>query len=323
MPEPTDRRPVPELDPDARAFLDRLDEVGYPPPAALSVGAARERSDVYPEVHDGDDPPAVGSVRDLAVPGPGGAVPVRIYAPAAARPVPTMVYFHGGGWVLGGLDSHDDVCRRWVDAAGHVVVAVDYRRAPEHPFPAAVADARAATAWAADRVDLLGGDPEALCVGGDSAGGTLAAAVALAARDHGGPDLAHQVLVYPVTDHAFDTDSYRENAEGYFLTRESMRWFWDRYLRSPLDGANPYASPLRAPSLSGLPPATVLTCGFDVLRDEGRAYADRLAAAGVPVTRLDRDDQIHGFLSFAHHVDAAGAAVADLADSVAASLGGD
>jgi acetyl esterase len=205
-----------------------------------------------------------------------------------------LVYLHGGGWVVGSLETHDGVCRALASRTPCVVAAVDYRLAPEHRFPAAVEDAWAATAWVAEHAASIGGDPDRIAVGGDSAGGTLATACAIRARDHG-LRLALQLLVYPVTDHRFDTASYEECAEGYGLTRDAMRWYWAQYL-GPDDGSSPEASPLRAADLAGLAPAHVVTAEYDPLRDEAEAYAARLEEAGVPV-RLDRcEGLIHGFL---------------------------
>jgi acetyl esterase len=237
------------------------------------------------------------SVVDRTIPGPGGDLPVRIYTPAGDGPLPVLVYFHGGGWVVGNIDSVDHVCRDLGHDAGCVVVSVAYRRAPEHRFPAAAEDAYAATLWAARNAAELGGDPEGIAVGGDSAGGNLAAVAALMARDRGGPKLLFQLLLWPIIDFAFDTPSYRECAEGYLLTRAEMRWFWDHYLASEADGRHPYASPIRAESLGGLPPALVLTAEFDPLRDEGEAYAARLAEAGVRATAVRMDGTIHGFMT--------------------------
>jgi len=288
-----------DLHPDAREILDRVD---LPPTHALSVDGAREalRDLLVTEESPDDDL----TVRDLSIPGPDGpATPlaVRTYTPPAqARDdgLPVLVYVHGGGWVRGDLDTHDGLCRLLAEAADCVVVSVDYRRAPEHPFPTPVHDAYAATEWAAAYAGIVGGDGDRIAVGGDSAGGNLAAAVTLLARERDGPEISHQVLLYPVTDYAFDTDSYAENAEGYLLSRASMRWYWARYLDDEVDGANPYASPLRAPDLSGLPSATVVTAGYDPLRDEGAAYADRLREAGVPVTHANYPGMVHVFASF-------------------------
>jgi acetyl esterase len=284
-----------ELHPEAREILDRID---LPPTHALSVDAAR---DALRDAFVTDPPDVDVAVRDLSIPGPGDdpatPLPVRAYRPPGEGH-PTLVYFHGGGWVRGDLDTHDGLCRLLADASGCVVVSVAYRRAPEHPFPVPLRDAYAATAWVSDHADVVGGDPDRVAVGGDSAGGNLAAAVSLLARARGGPDLDHQVLLYPVTDHAFDTGSYAENAEGYLLSRASMRWYWRQYLDDDVDGANPYASPLRVRDCSGLPSATVVTAGYDPLRDEGAAYADRLQSAGVPVTHADYPGMVHTFASY-------------------------
>jgi len=301
-----------ELDPDLAAVVDDIEAAGLPPWHAMSVGAARRLED---ELFAAGDGPPVAGVRELSIPGPGGDLPVRIYRPDAGDPA-TLLFYHGGGWVLGTLDSIDPVCRRLARRAGCLVVSVDYRLAPEHPFPAAVDDAWAALRWAADHAGSLGGDPDRLGVAGTSAGGNLAAATALRARGAGGPDLAQQALLYPITDRAFDTDSYAENADGPLLTRADMEWFWERYLRSPVDGHNPFASPLRARELSGVAPATVVTAGADPLRDEGRAYADRLDGAGVSVARHHYPEMAHGFLSFVDDVPAADEAFDALARAV-------
>ncbi len=241
--------------------------------------------------------PEVAKVENRSIPGPAGEVPVRIYWPGGAGPHPVLVYFHGGGFVLCDLDSHDGTCRLLTSGAGCITISVDYRLAPEHRFPAAPEDCYAATCWAASNAAGLGGDPERIAIGGDSAGGNLAAVVALMARERGGPGLVHQLLVYPVTDHELDTPSYRQNADGYMLTRDAMAWFWKHYLERPADGENPHASPLRASDLSGLPPATLITAEFDPLRDEGEAYAQRLRDAGVAVDLRRYDGVIHGFFA--------------------------
>jgi acetyl esterase len=258
----------------------------------------------------------VARVDDHRVPVDGGDIAVRCYTPAGTGPFPVHVYFHGGGWVIGDIETHDGVCRSLANAAACVVVSADYRLAPEHKFPVAVDDAFAATRWVAARAATLGVDGDRMAVGGDSAGGNLAAAVALLSRDRGGPPLALQVLVYPVTQHAFDTPSYQEHADGYLLTRSAMRWFWNHYLRRPEDGEEPLASPLLARSLHGLPPALVITAEHDPLRDEGEAYAARLREAGVPVTVTRYPGMIHGFLRMLNMVDKARAA----RDEIAAAL---
>ena len=298
--------------PDVQAVLAELEAQGVPEMNTLSVTGARQvLEELFAPL---DEPEAVGAVRNYTVDGPAGGVPVRIYTSEGEGPFPVLVYFHGGGWALGNLDTHDPTCRALTNATDHVVVSVDYRRAPEHPFPAPLEDCYAATRWAVENPGAVHGDPDRVVVGGDSAGGTLAAAVAQVARDRGGPDIAYQVLIYPATDHALDTASYEENAEGYFLTRADMEWFWDHYLAHEFSGQNPYASPLRARALDGLPPATVLTCGFDPLRDEGVAYATRLEDAGVPVTHRQYDEMIHGFASMLVEpdLDQAREAIADI-----------
>lgn len=286
-----------ELHPQAEELLHDLSASGVPPLYRQSVVEARE---TYLDLTVSEsDPEPVERVDGTEVDGPNGPIPIRIYEPRDADiegPLPALVFLHGGGWVVGDLDTHDLTSRAFANAAGCLVVSVDYRRAPEAPFPAPLEDCYAVVDWLADD-PTLDADPGWIAVGGDSAGATLATGVALLARDRDGPEIARQLLIYPVTDHAFDTDSYTENASGYFITRGDMERFWDDYLETDLDGDHPYASPLRTPDLADLPPATVITAGFDPLRDEGRAYADRLEDAGVPVNRLEYPDMIHGFLT--------------------------
>jgi acetyl esterase len=224
--------------------------------------------------------------------------------------LPLLVFFHGGGFVIGDIDTHDATCRGLAKAAHCIVVSVDYRLAPEHPFPAAPEDCYAATVWVADNAASLGGDGARLAVGGDSAGGNLAAVVALMARDRGGPALTHQLLIYPVIDHNFDTASYVENGRGYLLSREMMMWFWGLYLEDAGDGSKPYASPIRAEDLSGLAAATIISAEFDPLRDEGEAYARRLGDADVAVTARRYDGMVHGFFAMTAVLDRAREAVA-------------
>lgn len=280
------------LDPDARTYLERVAALGAPlvseltpPEARLSIEATS--AELFGPVD------TVGSIVDRAIPGP---VRLRIYEPAdGVRPHPVLVYFHGGGWVLGSLDSHDGLCRALAARTPCVVVSVDYRLAPENRFPAALDDAWTATAWVAEHATSIGADPTRIAVGGDSAGGNLAAVVALRARDRG-LAIAHQLLIYPVTDVDFDRPSYLENSIGYGLTRDGMRWYWEQYLGPDGDGAQPEASPQRAASVAGVAPATVVTVEFDPLRDEGEAYAARLAAEGVPVTYVQIGGLIHGVI---------------------------
>ena len=240
---------------------------------------------------------SVGAIVNRTVPGPAGEVPVRIYSPAGveSEPLPALVWFHGGGWVLGSLDSADFVCRGIANRATCRVISAEYRLAPEARFPAAVNDCFAVTQWIAGHADDLRVDPDRIAVGGDSCGGNLATVVAQLARDRGGLSLAFQVLVYPITNHRFDTPSYRDYGDGYFLTKDAMVWFWSHYLEEMGDGDSPLASPLRAATLAGLPPAIVVTAEFDILRDEAEAYAARLCADGVTVELVRYHSQIHGF----------------------------
>ncbi|UPV74311.1 alpha/beta hydrolase fold domain-containing protein [Halorussus limi] len=293
---PTDDRRADELDSDAQALLDQLVEADAPDISHLSPEQTRAvLGDLFtPAV----DPEEIAAVDERKVRADARDVRVRIYDPAPGEQRPAVVYFHGGGWVAGNLDTHDGVARSLANEADCVVVSVDYRKAPEHPFPAAVEDAYLATKWVADNADEIGAGG-GLAVAGESAGGTLATVVSQMAveKQAGTPDIDHQVLFYPVTDHSFDTPSYEENADGFFLTARAMVWFWNHYLRDDIDGANLRASPLRAPerTLSELPPATVFTCGYDPLRDDGFAYADALDDAGVPVEHTNYDDMIHDF----------------------------
>lgn len=296
------------LDPQARAMIDRTEALNLPPVSRMTPAEAREsarqRSAALPRE-------AVASVRDHRVPVQGGTIVARVFTPHGTLPKPGLAYFHGGGWVTGDLDTHEGICRTLANAAGCVVASVDYRCAPEFTFPTAAEDAYAATRWVAEQARDLGVDPRRLAVCGDSAGGNLAAAVALMARDRGGPPLALQVLVYPVTDCDFERPSYKDNAEGYLLTSESMRFYWDQYVPDPADRTNPYVSPIRSISLAGLPPALVITAEYDPLRDEGEAYARALAAADVPVTHSRYPGMIHAFFRFTNVLDAARAAVAE------------
>jgi acetyl esterase len=237
----------------------------------------------------------VHEVDDRTIPGPAGAIPVRVFRPSAATGLPVVVWFHGGGWVTGNLDTHDQLGRLLADQSGAVVVSVDYRLAPESKFPAAADDCLAAYRWALDHASEVGGDPSRIAIGGDSAGGNLAAVVALDAREHGFPQPKLQLLVYPVTDYEFDSAAMMDNAKGYFLEAEGMRWFWEHYARTPADYDDPRFSPLRASDLSGLARAVVVTAEFDPLRDQGEAYGTRLGRAGVPTEVVRADGLIHGF----------------------------
>ncbi|AHG03708.1 alpha/beta hydrolase [Halobacterium sp. DL1] len=303
-----------ELDPELAAVVERVRVAGVPEWHELSVPAARRVED---EVFTAKNPREVAFARDLAFDGPAGEVPVRVYHDDPERPAPVVVFYHGGGWTLGTLDSIGGVCRELAARADCVVVSVDYRLAPEHPFPAGLDDAYAALEWTVDNAAAFGGDPDSVAVAGTSAGGNLAAAVALRARAFDGPDLAHQALLYPMTDRNTSRKSYREHGDGPLLTRADVEWFWAQYCRSPVDAANPYASVLRAPDHGDLPPATVVTAGHDPLRDEGEAYASALDAGGTPVEHHHYPSMAHGFLSLTDDV----AAADDAMDRLAARLG--
>ncbi len=238
----------------------------------------------------------VGSVKDQLISGSGTQIPIRIYTPGNDGLFPIMVYFHGGGWVIGNLNTVDDTCRAICTYANYIVVSVDYRLAPEHKFPSPVEDAYDALLWAVQHADQIGGTKNSVVVAGDSAGATLAAVTARKAKENG-YKLLGQLLIYPVTQHAFDTNSYEENASGYFLTKKAMEWYWSQYLNENQDGRSADASPLLAPNLKGLPQAIVLTAEFDPLRDEGNLYAERLKQAGVSVIELNAEGMIHGFFT--------------------------
>jgi acetyl esterase len=288
------------LDPEAQAYLEATAALGLPSiPEQGAVEARRITVLRAPQLAGEEEP--VARVEDRTLPGPTGPTPFRLYAPAASTPspLPILAFFHGGGWVTGDLDTHDSACRGLANRASCMVVAVDFRCAPEHRFPAALDDCWAAVEWLGRHGGELGGDPSRLAVCGDSAGGNLAAAVAVRARDRGGPSLAAQLLVYPVLDYDLETPSYEAKASGYGLTRDSMRWYWEQYLGEGGDGFSPEASPLRTGDLAGLPPALVLTCEHDPLHDEGVAYARRLAAAGVTVAQIDEPGMIHGYFRMA------------------------
>jgi acetyl esterase len=294
------------VDPQIQALLNL--RAALPELHTLSVADARIQ--MAARDFPGLRKPEVASVTNRDMQGPDGSMALRIYTPLGEGPFPLMVFFHGSGFVLCSLDTHDGMCRNLCAGTGCVVVSVDYRLAPEAKFPAASDDCLAATRWAVANAAALGADPGRVFVAGDSAGGNLAAVTALRVRDEGGPLLLGQLLIYPVTDH-YDpgTPSMVENAEGYGLSRAGMIWFWDHYLADPSDGANPYASPLRAADLSGLPPALVVTAEYDPLRDEGEYYAERLRQAGVPAAMKRWDGMNHGFFVWPGVVDRAGLAM--------------
>jgi acetyl esterase len=307
------------LHPQVKAFLDMLAAAGGPPLEQLPLEEARRVPGLLIEL--GGPEEAVAQVDTRVIDVPGQPVPVRVYRPTLAQDLPALVFFHGGGFVVCDLDSHDRLCRNLANASGAVVVSVDYRLAPEHKFPAAADDAYGATRYVAEHPSEFGIDPNRIAVGGDSAGGNLAAVVSLMARDRGGPSIRFQLLIYPWVDVGDTSQSMREFSEDYFLTRGSMDWFRESYVRGAEDYREPYAFPMRAPDLSRLPPAMVITAEFDPLRDQGEAYARRLQEAGVPVQLKRYDGMIHVFVTIAGIVDDGRAAIADSASALRQALG--
>jgi acetyl esterase len=308
------------VDPQIAGLLAFLAASGAPP---MHEGTPAQAREAFRALAVGGRPAEavvpVGSVEERTLPGPVGDLAARVYRPETDGALPTVVLFHGGGWVIGDLDTHDNMARSICRDCDAVVVSVDYRLAPEAPFPAAVEDAVAATRWAGEHLAELGGS-ETLAVAGDSAGGNLAAVVAQQLRDSSGPALAAQLLVYPATDVLGDYPSRQENAEGYFLDVPAMEWFMRHYAAGHSDLADPRLSPLQAPSLAGLPPAVVVTAEFDPLRDEGAAYATALSAAGVHVDYREFDGMIHGFIDMGPHSTAAQKAVDETCAMFAALL---
>ncbi|MFT4279303.1 MAG: alpha/beta hydrolase [Rhodopseudomonas sp.] len=306
-----------KLDPDAAAVYQAFQDAGRPAYETLSATEARAYYSAARLVSN-PEPPELASVQSITIPGPAGAIPARLYTPKTLRQddglAPALVFLHGGGWVIGDLDTHDVVCRGIANDGELLVISVDYRLAPEHKFPAAVDDAIAATRWISDNAKTLGIDPEQLSVGGDSAGGNLAAVVALHARDHGGPLLAGQVLIYPATDFSMRHPSHSEPETSVLLTHSVIRWFRDHYLSRAQDADDWRASPARAETLAGLPPAFVITAGADPLRDEGDEYARRLADAGVPVLHRTYPGQFHGFFTMGKLLPQANVAVSQIGD---------
>jgi acetyl esterase len=294
------------MHPQVQAMREQRKRDKVPQLYTLSVDEAREL-DLKSIQEAGGVPEEVASVTQRVIDGPDGDLPLRIYRPSLDADLPVLVYFFGGGWTLGNLDTSDAVCRRIANLAGCTVVSAEYRLAPEHKFPAAVHDCYAATRWASSHLDA-----PCVAVGGDSAGGNLAAAVALLARDEGLP-LAAQLLVYPCTDYLSDTPSLHEGTDPLMFNKTSVAWYWEHYLAKPADGLNPLASPLRASSLDGLPPTLVITAEYDPLRDQAEQYAHRLADAGVPVKLTRYDGMVHGFFCMAGELEAGATAQAEAA----------
>ena len=303
------------LDPDATAVYNAFQEAGRPPFETVTPAEARELY-LAGRIATNPEPPELASVEPLTIPSPAGSIPARVYTPTRLRKVnglaPGLVFFHGGGWVIGDLDSHDVVCQKLAHEGELIVVSVDYRLAPEHKFPAAVEDAIAATKWVADNAKHLGIDTAKISVGGDSAGGNLAAVVALASRDGNGPKLAGQVLIYPATDFAMKHPSHSEPETSILLTHSVIKWFSNHYLGGA-DINDWRASPARAKTLAGLPPAYVLTAGGDPLRDEGDEYAKRMTQDGVPMTYRHFPGQFHGFFTMGKLLNQANIAASEIA----------
>jgi acetyl esterase len=309
------------LDPHVKALLDMIAAAGRPKIWQLTPPEARQAFLALAQLTDAKDVP-IGKIENGELPGPAGPLPYRLYTPAAsaAGPLPGLVYFHGGGFVIGNLDTHEGFCRMLANESGCRVISVDYRLAPEHKFPAAVEDAYAATKWVAEHAATLGIDPNRIAVGGDSAGGNLAALVCQLAKKTGGPKIALQILFCAGTDLAGETESHRAFAEGYFLEEASIRWFMNQYCPPGMDRSDPRASPLRAADLAGLPPAHIHTAAFDPLRDEGKAYADRLERAGVKVRYTCHEGMIHHFYGMAGAIPYARTALKTAGAAIKAAL---
>jgi len=307
------------LHPQCKAFLDMLASSGAPPIEQLPLAEARAvRSEM---IAAGGPEEPVADVQNRSVPGPGGPIAVRVYRPEKNQPLPALIFFHGGGFVICNLDTHDRQCRSLANGSGCAVISVDYRLAPEHKHPAAVDDAYAVTRYVAEHAAEFGIDPNRIAVGGDSAGGNLAAVVSLLSRDRGGPSLKFQLLIYPLVDFYDQSPSMQQYSEDHFLTRAGMDWFTRNYLPSREAGLEPSASPLHAANFRGLPPAMIITAECDPLRDQGEAYARKLEGAGVPVELKRYEGMIHPFFQFGGILDTARVAMKDAALALRRALG--
>ena len=308
------------LDPQMERILAEDRKLGLPAYHRLSPSQARQQMlDSSPPV---DPKLSVSRVKDMTIPGFDAALPIRCYYPQGEPPYPVVVYFHGGGWVMGNLDTHHAICHALTHTSDCLVVAVDYRLAPEHKFPAATQDAYTATCWVSESADQIGADASRMAIMGESAGATLSTVACIMIRERGGPRLALQVLVYPVTDCNFQTRSHKKYADGYMLTREMMKWIWDQYLTDKGEATDPYVSPLRAENLRDLPKALVLTAEYDPLCDEGEAYARRLMEAGVKVRHSRYDGVVHGFFRMTNRVDRARQALQQVSSALKNALHG-
>jgi acetyl esterase len=308
------------LDTDMKALLDQMVAAKVQSFHQMTPQAAREQ---MARRTVGGEPVPVASVEDRKIPGPNGEIPIRIYTPEGTGPFGALVYFHGGGWVVGNIEMTDQPCRMITKAAGCVTVSVDYRLAPEYKFPAGAEDCYAATKWVMENSVALNCDPSRIAVAGTSAGANLAAAVALMARDRSTPKIAYQLLIYPATQRELDTPSHKQFAtDGYYiLSRADMEWFWGHYLASDADAANPYACPAQAKTLAGLPPALVLTAEFDPLRDEGEAYAARLREEGVATVLKRYEGVTHGFFGMPSLIEKSRIAIAEASAALRAAIG--
>ncbi|MFC7062893.1 alpha/beta hydrolase [Halobacillus seohaensis] len=303
------------LDPQAKVLLVQMEAAGSPPLESLPPAEARQAFRAL-EGSSNEHLESVAKIESQRIPGPNGDIQIRVYTPEGEGPHPAFVFFHGGGWVIGDLDTHDNICRSLTNLANCVVVSVDYRLAPEHKFPIPIEDCYAASQWVFEHPSELNIDADKIAVGGDSAGGNLAAVVTHLAKERGTPKLSYQLLFYPSTDFTRETESMQDNAEGYFLTKDSMIYFRNHYLKNQEDARNLLASPLLVEDLSELPPAMVVTAEYDPLRDEGEAYANRLQGAGVPVILKRFEGMIHGFVSMADKLDKGKEALQFAADSL-------
>lgn len=310
------------LDPRASVLIKQLSSL--PTPWADDLDINRARREMMAAAEAFKAPSTIARTQDYFLPPAVNSeveIPIRCYWPTEEEHLPLIVFYHGGGWVLGNIVTHDAYCRRLATATGAVVASVDYRLAPEHKYPAAFDDCYAATRYLAENAAEFGIDPHRIAVAGDSAGGNLAAAVAIAARDASKPNLMMQVLLYPVIDYNFETPSYNDFAEGYFLSKQAMQWFWDQYLAEKRDGYRPFASPIRAETLGALPPAVIITAGYDPLRDEGHAYAERLIRANVQVDYHCYEDMFHGFCRRYDTLPQAEAALTEVASALKKAFG--
>lgn len=300
------------LDPQVRALIDQF-QTQIPADTHLSVDEMRELSKL---IYKRNSVEHVAQVLSEAIPGPGGVIPIRIYKPQSRGPLPVLVYFHGGGWVFGSLEISDALCRSFANKAECIVVSVDYRLAPEYFFPAAAEDCYAAVKWVSENATSFGGDPLSIAVGGDSAGGNLAASVCLMARDQMLPKIICQLLIYPIISPNFDSPTYLEYGKGFLFDREKLIWCWDLYAPDTIDRRNPYLSPIYSTGLQNLPPAIIVTAEFDPLRHEGEAYAKRLREAEVSVIFKRFNGMIHGFLNWDESIDQAKKAIIEISDAL-------